>query len=1404
MKSYGSAAYLMAFFAFTMHLGAQPLMTMLPDEAEPDKQRLIWSTDPGIRYELQETSNIDAPESWTTVAGYPTEAEALAQQALIELNAPNRKFYRVVLLDEQPPEIVSRNPAAGAFGIGRYLTTITIRMDDMTGVDPGSIGFTVGNHGTFTLADSELEYDDGVLSFWLGGDTALGGWGHTVTVSLAVADIAGNSTNYMWSFELEKELVEAPGLFLFGSLAAQANGQRVGNIPTRSVARRYGGPAVPLRMNGSEDWELEEVGEDFLRISYSGSAPPAFTVGQPVANLVPETVDDIFYRVVTGVSDDPAGKLLTLATREADFWEILTEGSFSLGDDVMVFDVDEDGRILRGVALAARGGTVELPAIVFNWSGRTVMGTYTTGGGGTAVVWGEDLKSPPGGGPWTSTLTLDTAKISITPVFSLEADMSPLRFRAETTMRVNPEVAATFDFLQGVISLDSKSTLWSTRKFKWIPKTPLWIEVNPRVDFVAKFDGGLVGAVSSGARANVALSHVVDYEQNRSPQLIYGPSFRDPSLEFDWPPRLTVGGTVGVSFSLVPEINLLLNSLAGIYVNANPTIGARGTTSLIGPDLGTADLTVFSSANLNAGVKVGKKTGGWLPEMEPFRLYSFERKWVFPDPGTGEPLAFLVHPQAATVPQGGTFVLQAQVNRSAGVSFEWIRNGSLFYFGGDTLSVPNVTPGHAGDYRVMARSEGHTAVSDTAMVTVIPAETRITEGLTLIPSGSFLMGDHSGDGGSEERPVHMVHIHSFHMDRHEVTESQWRQVYDWALTNGYTFDSIGFGKEANHPVCNVNWYDAVKWCNALSEMSGLTPAYYTSPEHIPANIYSAGKADVQDEWVLWNAGYRLPTEAEWEYAARGGISGFRFPWGEAINHYHANYRASGHYTFDSSHYSSLTYHPAYYIGGQPYTSPIGRFAPNDFGLYDMVGNIREWTWDWLSDSEYQRGAVHNPRGPNSGSERVTRGGSWANAAPNCRISSRLGNEPDYLSNTLGFRVVLPVNTSSHPASISLSGDLAFGEVAVGSSETRSYWIANTGEASLNVASISYPSGFKGDWDSGGIPSGGTQSVVEVTVTFSPTQPMNYSGHIVVHSDASSGLNALSVSGTGIAEVDLFAIQTLVAWDNEVEIFVGTQIGNTYELQRSTDLMMGGWSLVGEVMMGVGGVEALVDDNPPPGKAFYRVATGVEGGALALSENAVGYITFDVPAHTSILLANPFESLTGLAPTAPEWLDNQLAVGDAVYFWDPVADEFIACSKTPGGWTGAVTERLEWGRPFWIVNNGEAKTVLFMGEVPDTGNVELEIVAGLNVITYPYPIDVNLAALGFEGHAINGDQIQVGAPTQSSLESDLSQSYTYIQFLGKWVDSGGNDMMHILPAGEGLYYRRNSAQGFTWSVSKPYM
>ena len=278
--------------------------------------------------------------------------------------------------------------------------------------------------------------------------------------------------------------------------------------------------------------------------------------------------------------------------------------------------------------------------------------------------------------------------------------------------------------------------------------------------------------------------------------------------------------------------------------------------------------------------------------------------------------------------------------------------------------------------------------------------------LKLIPAGEFLMGSPDSDGIAEsnEKPQHRVRITKpFYLGLHEVTVGQFRQFveaegyktqaerdgeggYGWNESEGkfegrgsqYTWRNAGFTQSDTHPVVNVTWNDAVAFCKWLSDKEGVT--------------------------------YRLPTEAEWEYACRAGTT-------TLYNHGNdPEGLAQVGNVLDASakrrltNYSSLPYIKA--DDGHVFTAPVGRFRPNAFGLYDMHGNVWEWCADWYDKDYYEKSPPDDPTGPTTGAYRVDRGGCWFYGAGRCRSAFRSGNAPGGRSFDLGFRIALvPVDAS---------------------------------------------------------------------------------------------------------------------------------------------------------------------------------------------------------------------------------------------------------------------------------------------------------------------------------------------------------------------------------------------------------
>ncbi len=228
------------------------------------------------------------------------------------------------------------------------------------------------------------------------------------------------------------------------------------------------------------------------------------------------------------------------------------------------------------------------------------------------------------------------------------------------------------------------------------------------------------------------------------------------------------------------------------------------------------------------------------------------------------------------------------------------------------------------------------------------------KGIVLIPAGSFEMGDYFDEGEANERPVHRVQLDAFYMDVHEVTVGQFREfVQQSGYKYGGNWDSVArYSPGDDYPMVNVSWNEATAYA----------------------------------KW----AGKRLPTEAEREYAARGGLVGKRYSWGddESLAGDYANYDGT-----DGKDKWNLS------------TAPVGSFAANGYGLYDMAGNVWEWCQDWYDFYYYSNSPAKNPLGPGTDGYRVLRGSGWICNASYLRVAHRGFNDPDSRYGYGGFRCV---------------------------------------------------------------------------------------------------------------------------------------------------------------------------------------------------------------------------------------------------------------------------------------------------------------------------------------------------------------------------------------------------------------
>ncbi len=1079
---------------------AQALPYLFESDGSGPPDKIVWATEPGVRYDLWESGDLN---QWDRVAGYPAAADGLSMEHAFTPEV--RKFFRILPIDEQAPVVVAQYPAVNGFAVGRF-ADVTVELEDATGINPSTIQLTVGTLGTFGAGSPGFTFADNTITFDSGGDTALGTWGQTITVTLAVDDLAGNTLTHSWDFRLELEPQTSADVFVFGSPAAQRTGQRVSG-PAAVLATRYPAAAGPQKANDPPLWEIHDVQADRIIIAYQAGGAPSFNPGQMICNLTPKSVNEIFYRRIISVTDDSANLLLTVMTEDADLTEFASQAAISMNADSVVFGTDGDGNLQPAFEVS---GEFALPRIGFDLSGTRIR---LKASGSEMLVPGLEPDIRGSGSVWIDA-TAEEWSWWLTPRVraGIEIEGGELKsFEGVVSGQVDLAQVVSASFGVGSsIEIPIFDLPWHAEPrhivMIGVIPTPIPIPVFGSFEFdfevLAAAEAEAAASCEFGFRQNLNASMGIEYSQADGLEWIrsFQPGSPDVVL-----PSLDVEGALKLNLILKPEVEFL------IYAAAGAKVGVKGIGGIARYDNseGQSHVQLEAAADVVIGPSGPLFTVlGLTPEIE---LRVWEAEW----PITGNALEFKNHPQSKTVYVGDDVSFSCGVDSPSTPAFQWFHNGvAIPGQASRTLFIPSVNTGHAGSYMVRARAGLLEDFSDHAQLVVtvpvpenldsdgdgvpdiyetgtgvwvsdtdrgtdpykwdsdgdglsdgVETNTRVlisrkdtgtdpnavdTDGdgindkleidlalnpnvppdFAWIPGGSFEMGDKVGGvvgGDGSEVPVHTVEVSGFYMQTTFVTNEQMVEVLQWAYDAGgkitvssttvvnvesnqelLDLDSpycrvlwnsaaerfeVKSVKGYGYPCGEVPWYGGAAYCNYRSQMDGFAPCYNLS---------------------TWSCnfganGYRLPTEAEWEKAARGGLSGKRFPWGDTINHSHANYKAnSALFAYDTSGYTTSTFHPDWADGTVPYWSPVGTFAANGYGLYDMAGNLFEWCNDWFSSSFYSTAAatLPNPTGPATGSTRVLRGCNYGYHADHARVAHRGHNAPN-MSRRLsyGFRPV---------------------------------------------------------------------------------------------------------------------------------------------------------------------------------------------------------------------------------------------------------------------------------------------------------------------------------------------------------------------------------------------------------------
>ncbi len=1381
-----------------------------------------WQTDPEDAYRVMIRPSLTDGD-WQPHDPAFSTADGFTQDAHIPL-AEEALFVKVERQDVIPPQFEFVTPRQDTVAVPLQ-SPLRIRIRDESPIAPDSVVFWLDGQPQ-TLASPHLTLDGSLLEYL--PPAPMGAQGATVTVQVAAADIHGNSsTSALSTLVLEVEPVVVGHARVIGAAPGP---------------QRLRGPRGEIGVLGQDSIALVEVHEDRLVFEYTGNH--GLAVDQLLASADPNR---IFYRQITALEDNPATGHIVAYTRDVRLEEFFEEGSFNAAtmqwteyvesaDGMLVSTAKPLGEVSWGVSFEQDGAIAPLD---FSNDYIQLAGNI---------------------GAWGIYANLDinaNFQNRLLPSPHTEMDRCDIVFDGGLTVTIAPEIMFA---AAGSISAEKPLFAPITKRFRgWAGAIPVWVDIVLEIQVGANIGAEATGSFHGGVHFGRNIHYHLQLRNEEWAQVGRG----DTGFQLTpIPLQTTLEGSATARLYLQPKLTVYVYSLVGAYAALEPYLRYDGQYRLLPSFYYRHELAAGLDMLLGMDSRIWHKDWGDPPSW-PFPVLS---RQLYFDEGPINPPIISVPPRNATLALGQTAVFSVVADGTPPLSYRWSHNqrdtgrrctfisvvASSATTGEYSVTVANAhgSATAAADLILSDQPEGYISLAGTfndwnpdarnmahkcgdlwegdihldvpsgaefkftlngdwdinwgeASQTTysIPLAGNAERGdfsnvvllgplcgtyrfrfnadtreysVTLLqagdcnhplPSGMVLIPGGTNAGIDPDFGAYTLTVTSFHMDKYEVTKALWDVVFNWAITNGYGFDAAGLGKAADHPIRSINWYDAVKWCNARSQMEGHPPVYT-----VDGQIYRSGQED--DVIQTGAAGYRLPTSDEWEYAARGGVASRRFPWsdGDDIQHARANYRSTSTYSYDTS--PTREFHPTYRTGTMPYTSPVGSFAANGYGLHDMAGNVWEWCFDWHPSQV--------------GSARTIRSGSWQAQSLSSRVGHRLGVSPVFTASTYGFRSVRSASQSSDQV------DTPIFDPNGGAYTAATIVVAVS--CATPEATIRY-----------------TTDGSEPHETLSPIIESGDSVVLSVPSalKAKAWKDGMMPSETAHADYEElmegayeFSIYRIYETAGKIGISWTCIETGEYFVERTEDLLGISFQQQEELYGGPGSLD-YVDDDTSLDRAFYRVVLG-NGETYSVSMNAAGYIRHNVPGNSAKLFVQPFAAFgAGPAPLTTAWFEGQLQANDEIHLWDDDDGHFHVIRREFSGWSGAIGERLDWGRRFWLVNNNsQAASIILAGEVPASPELTSVAVApGMNVMGYAYPVDISLAYLSLNPDASERDQIQMGTPQLPSLDPDLSAVFVYNQ---RPQSSGWMPPAGVISAGSGFYYIRNAPYSFTWSEWKPYI